>query len=157
MKRASLLASLVSTALAALAIASPKAHALVLTPAGIADGFTLNEFVSEFPNSGSFGVGPLGMAVNSAGNVIVNDSSFSSGLNYVFKDVNGQTVANALSSTPNPGFPPAYAFSHGSVWGSTGFDPASGNPAGALVKTMTERSMRFTAIFLSRTGYGRIP
>jgi hypothetical protein len=117
---------------AALAIASPKAHALVLTPAGIADGFTLNEFVSGFPNSGLFGVGPLGMAVNSAGNVIVNSGA--DGLNYVFKDVNGQTVGDALSSTPSPGFPPAYAFSNGSVWGSTGFSPHSGNPADALVK-----------------------
>ena len=120
--------------LAALALPSPKAYALVLTPAGIADGFTLSEFVSGFPNA--FSIGPLGLAVNRDGNVIVNDNTqaVGGGLNYVFKDVDGQTVADALSSTPNPGFPPAYAFSNGSVWGGTGFTPAGGNPVGALVK-----------------------
>lgn len=102
-----------------------------LTAAGIADGFSLSEFVSGFANNG---VGPLGMAVNSDGNVIVNDNSEVGGLNYVFKDVDGQTVAAALGTAPNPGFPPAYAFSNGSVWGSTGFSPAGGNPSGALVK-----------------------
>src|SRR4029077_13301000 len=98
-----------------------------------ADGFTLSEFVSGLGPSGTFGVGPLGMAVNSDGNVIVNDNDVGA-LNYVFKDVDGQTVGNALSSTPNQGFPPAYAFSNGSVWGSTGFSPAGGDPSGALVK-----------------------
>jgi hypothetical protein len=126
MMRSILIASISFTALA---IASSSADALDLTAAGVADGFTLSEFVSGF-TGGS--VGPLGMAVNSDGNVIVNN--FPTGLNYVFKDIDGQTVAAALSSTPNPGFPPAYTFSNGSVWGSTGFDPASGNPAGALVK-----------------------
>ncbi len=125
MKRSILVGSF---SFAALAIASSAANALDLTAAGIADGFSLSEFVSGFPNDG---VGPLGMAVNSDGNVIVNDAT---GLNYVFKDINGQTVGNALSSTPNPGFPPAYAYSNGSVWGSTGFSPAGGNPSGALVK-----------------------
>jgi hypothetical protein len=117
-----------------LAISSPNGYALVLTPAGIADGFTLSEFVSGFPNN--FSIGPLGLAVNSDGNVIVNDNTqaVGGGLNYVFKDTDGQTVADALSSTPNPGFPPAYAFSNGSVWGSTGFTPAGANPVGALVK-----------------------
>jgi hypothetical protein len=96
----------------------------------MADGFKLSEFVSGL--GASSGVGPLGMAVNSDGNVIVNDAVGS--LNYVFKDVDGQTAAQALSSTPNQGFPPAYAFSNGSVWGSTGFTPHLGNPSGALVK-----------------------
>jgi PEP-CTERM motif len=129
MMRSILIASISFTALA---IASSRADALDLTAAGIADGFTLSEFVSGLGPSGTFGVGPLGMAVNSDGNVIVNDNV--GALNYVFKDVDGQTVGNALSSTPNQGFPPAYAFSNGSVWGSTGFSPAGGNPSGALVK-----------------------
>ena len=128
MMRSILIASISFTALA---IASSRADALDLTAAGIADGFSLSEFVSGFANNG---VGPLGMAVNSDGNVIVNDNSEVGGLNYVFKDVDGQTVAAALGTAPNPGFPPAYAFSNGSVWGSTGFSPAGGNPSGALVK-----------------------
>jgi hypothetical protein len=128
MMRTILISSLSFTALA---IASSGANALDLTAAGIADGFTLSEFVSGLgPSSGC--CGPLGMAVNSDGHVIVND--FSTGLNYVFKDVDGQTASAALSSTPNPGFPPAYAYSNGSVWGSTGFTPAGGHPADSLVK-----------------------
>jgi hypothetical protein len=128
MMRSILIASISFTALA---IASSSADALELTAAGVADGFTLSEFVSGFANNS---VGPLGMAVNSDGNVIVNDNSEVGGLNYVFKDIDGQTVAAALGTAPNPGFPPAYAFSNGSVWGSTGFNPAAGNPGGALVK-----------------------
>ena len=89
---------------------------------------SLSEFVSGFANNG---VGPLGMAVNSDGNVIVNDNSEVGGLNYVFKDVDGQTVAAALG-TPPIRFSAAYAF-NGSVWRS-GFSPAGGNPSGALVK-----------------------
>ena len=107
-----------------------SAHsAEVLTPAGMALGFSLTTFASGFPTTG---VGPLGMAVNSDGNVIVNSSA--NGLNYVFHNADGQTPASAISSTPSPGFPPAYAFSNGSVWGSTGFSPAAGQPSGQLVK-----------------------
>jgi hypothetical protein len=123
------LLSTLATAFATLWMSS--AHSVeTLTAAGIADGFTLSTFASGFPNNG--GVGPLGMAVNSDGNVIVN--SFGNGLNYVFHDVDGQTPASAVSSTPSPGFPPAYAFSNGSVWGSTGFSAAAGQPNGQLVK-----------------------
>ena len=153
MMRRILIASISFTALA---IASAGANALDLTAAGIADGFTLSEFVSGFANNG---VGPLGMAVNSDGNVIVNDNSEVGGLNYVFKDVDGQTVAAALGTAPNPGFPPAYAFSNGSVWGSTGFSPAGGQPEPARSSNSTtmEPSIRYTPIFPSRTVYGPIP
>jgi len=50
-----------SLSFTALAIASSSADALDLTAAGVADGFTLSEFVSGLGPSG-FGVGPLGMA-----------------------------------------------------------------------------------------------
>ena len=115
----------------ALAIASSGANALDLTAAGIADGFSLSEFVSGL-GVASFGVGPLGMAVNSDGNVIVND---------LWAD----SIMSSRMSTGRRSPPPSAArrtrdfrrrlcFSNGSVWGSTGFSPAGGNPGGALVK-----------------------
>ena len=65
------LLSTLATAFATLWMSS--AHSVeTLTAAGIADGFTLSTFASGFPNNG--GVGPLGMAVNSDGNVIVTVS-----------------------------------------------------------------------------------
>jgi PEP-CTERM motif len=90
---------------------------LTLTGAGVADGFNLTTFVSGF-GVGDGGVGPLGVAVAGNGNVIVDASNLSK--NYVFTDVNGQTLASAISSTAFFGFPPAYASSGGSVYGSYG-------------------------------------
>ena len=99
---------------------------LTVTAAGTADGFSLSTFVTGFTNNT---VGPLGIAVNSDGNVVV-DSSFNL-TNYVFHDTDGQTVAGAISSTAFNAFPPAYATAAGSVWGSGGF---TGPNAGKLVK-----------------------
>jgi hypothetical protein len=90
---------------------------LVLTSAGVTDGFSLSTFASGFPSRST--IGPLGIAVNSAGKVIVNSSG--DGKNYIFNDTNGQTPATALSSVSGANYPAAYAFSNGSVWGSTGF------------------------------------
>jgi hypothetical protein len=60
-----------------------------------------------------------GSAVNSDGNIILNASRDSGGArNYVFHDVNNQTAANAISSTPFAGFASALAYSNGSVWAS---------------------------------------
>jgi hypothetical protein len=93
---------------------------LALTAAGIADGFSLSTFLTS--NQGSPGaVGPTGMAVNSDGNVIVNNAATDS-KNYVFSNTNGQTLGSALSSVSGANYPAAYAYSNGSVWGSTGFN-----------------------------------
>ncbi len=108
---------------------------LSLTPQGKADGFVLSEFVSGFPvASGGLpaSFGPFGVAVNSDRNVIV--LSGADDVNYVFKDVDGQTLANALTSTPGPGIPPAYAYSNGSVWGSTSAFPNGSALSFSLVK-----------------------
>ncbi|MCW3473985.1 SPASM domain-containing protein [Limobrevibacterium gyesilva] len=102
--------------------AAPAHAQLAVTPAGAALGFTLTSFVTGFPNNG---VGPLGMAVNSDGNVIVNSST--ENRNYVFSNVTNQTLANALSSTAFNAFPPAYAASGGVVYGSGGFSGANAN------------------------------
>jgi PEP-CTERM motif-containing protein len=114
-----ILASLASTAKA-------DTPTLSLTPVGVADGFTLNTVVDGFGQISGCCGGPLGNAVNSDGNIIVN-SSFAAGIptNYVFKDVDNQTLASALSSTPFNFFPPAYATSNGSVWASGGITAAN--------------------------------
>ena len=99
---------------------------LTLTSAGMADHFSLSTFVSGF---GAGSIGPRGMAVASYGNVIVNASNLSA--NYVFHDSDAQTLASAVSHTPVSAYPPAYATTKGSVYGSGGF---SGPNAGQLIK-----------------------
>lgn len=128
-------------ATAAVAIVSgfaTSAHAgLTVTAAGAADGFSLTKFASgfQFGAGENGGVGPLGMAVDSAGQVIVDSAA--NGQNYVFNDVDGQTIATAISHTASPGYPPAYAYSNGAVWGSTGF-------GGRLVKLNNDGSLNTT-------------
>ena len=109
-----------SLAIGVIALSAASAQAsLVLTSAGVNDGFSLSTFASGFSSTGA-AVGPLGIAVNSAGNVIVNSAG--DGRNYVFSNSNGQTPATALSSVGGANYPAAYATANGSVWGSTGFN-----------------------------------
>lgn len=105
---------------------APASASLAVTPTGAALGFTLDSFVSGVPVCSGC-VGPLGIAVNSDGNVIVNMSALD-GKNYVFSNTNGQTLGSALSSTSGANYPAAYATANGSVWGSTGFN------SGQLIK-----------------------
>jgi len=111
-----------------LTLTNPLHASLVITPAGSALGFSLSNFVTGFGNPTGC-CGPLGMAVASNGNVVVDASNLS--MNYVFSDVDGQTLGTAISHTAFSGFPPAYAASNGAVWGSGGF---SGPNAGHLIK-----------------------
>src|SRR4051812_31294456 len=99
MKKATL-ALLLASALGPLTIGQPALAGLTLTTDGTNLGFHLNSFVTGFVQSGA-GVGPLGMAVTSDGNVLVNTSSAagSNGVNYVFQNVNNQTVANHIGGT----------------------------------------------------------
>src|SRR5215471_7066339 len=88
---------------------------LTLTPQGMADGFRLTSFVNGFPGPSFIDYGPFGIAVASNGNVIVN-SGFDN-RNYVVADVDGQSIANAISSAPfNSGFGSSFAVSGGMVW-----------------------------------------
>jgi hypothetical protein len=93
-KKFALIASCASAALT-LAMA-PVAHAaLSLTAAGITDGFVLSTFVNGY----SFGTyGPLGQGIDSAGHVITGSAG--DGKVYVFKDIDNQTLASAISATP---------------------------------------------------------
>jgi len=79
--------------------AAAQISSLALTTAGITDGFNLTPFVTGFPGSG---MGPLGLVVAPNGNVIIDSTS--DGRNYVFADIDGQTIADNLSSTPFTGF-----------------------------------------------------
>ncbi len=92
--------SLAATAGAALAVglgfASPADATLALTPDGIADGFTLTTFVSGYNFGGNYG--PLAQGILPDGNVVTG--SVGDGNIYVFKDVDNQTLASAVSATP---------------------------------------------------------
>jgi hypothetical protein len=90
-----------------------------LTTDGTNLGFTLSTIVSGLPTNNGNSYDVLGSAINSDGKIILNAASDSGGnRNYVFSDVNGQTAANAISSTPFSGFASALAYSNGSVWAS---------------------------------------
>ena len=106
-----------SAALAMGAAASANAGAPpVITQAGIDLGFTLSTIVSGLPSFNGSSYDVLGSAINSDGNIVLNNASTRT--NYVFKDVDGQTAANALSSTPYGGFASALAYANGAVWSS---------------------------------------
>lgn len=83
-------------AVALSAALSPAAHAgLTLTTDGINAGFTLSTFVSGY-NFGNYG--PLSQAVLPNGNIITG--SVGNQQIYVFKDVDNQTLGDAISATP---------------------------------------------------------
>ena len=69
----------------------------MLTADGIADGFTLTTFLSGFSFANNV-YGPLAQGIAPNGNVITG-SAVDSKI-YVFKDVDNQTLANAVSTTP---------------------------------------------------------
>jgi hypothetical protein len=86
---------LLSTVTAPLAF---SAHAqLHLAAAGTTAGFNLSLFVDQVPNSG-FCCGPLGIATNNLGQVVLQDHP--NGRNYVFTDVDKQHFGANLSSAP---------------------------------------------------------
>jgi PEP-CTERM motif len=97
----------------------------------------LSTFAAGFPNPGGAGCcGPLGLSLNGLGQVIVDSSQNST--NYVFTDVDGQTLGSAVTSSTFNAFPPAMALSNGSTWTSGGF---SGPNAGNLIKLNNDGSI----------------
>jgi hypothetical protein len=89
------LATSACTAINLLCITAPAHCALSLTQAGIDAKFTLTSFVSGY----NFGIyGPLAQGIAANGNVITG--SVGDGKIYVFHDVDGQTLASAVSATP---------------------------------------------------------
>jgi len=97
MGRLSSIASLALTIGLGLAIVTPVRADLTLTAAGIADGFTLTEFVGGYSFGGGINYGPLAQGILPNGNVVTG--SYGDGKIYVFNDINGQTLSSAVSST----------------------------------------------------------
>lgn len=80
---------------AALCVTAFQAQALSLTADAIANGFTLSLTIDSIPASG-YCCGPLGIATNSAGQIVMQD--YPNGANYVFANHDGQHFSDALSS-----------------------------------------------------------
>jgi hypothetical protein len=132
----------------ALTAVTPARADLTLTTDGINLGFTLSKFITTVGFNGNGCCGPLGLAVNSDGNVIVDVSNLQQ--NYVFNDVDGQTLGTAISHTPFAAFPPAYANSGGVVYGHGGY---SGYPhAGQLIKFNNDGSINTATSLVDQTG-----
>jgi WD40 repeat protein len=83
-----------ATAACLLLSGSPANATLKLTAEGTADGFTLTTFLSGY----SAQYGPLAQGILPNGNIITG-SEFDRKI-YVFKDVDNQTLSNAVSATP---------------------------------------------------------
>jgi hypothetical protein len=129
----------VVVALAMLFVATPvgRAATLTLTPAGIADGFTLTTFATLNPGAqNTFNFGPFGVAVASNGNVIVSNDPNST--RYAFLDVDGQTAATALNSLPSSSTTIAYASAGGQAYGGDGLGHfVQFNPNGTINHILT--------------------
>ena len=94
------------------------AGTLTLTPAGMADGFTLTTFATLNPGAeDGFSFGPFGVAVASNGNVIVSNEANTDRTRYAFLDVDGQTPATALNSLPSSSGLVGYASAGGQAYG----------------------------------------
>jgi hypothetical protein len=102
--------------------AVPAKAQLTLTPAGVADGFTLSTFVGGYNFGGGINYGPLAQGILPNGNVITG--SFGDRNLYIFTDVDGHTLAPAsavsiipyVSTTGNPQW--EFATVGGQVYGA---------------------------------------
>jgi hypothetical protein len=93
-----LLMAAAAVAIVTVTTGGPARAALTLTAAGIADGFALSLF-ADTPGPASGCCGPLGIATNNLGQVVLQYYPTSS--NFVFNDVDGQHLpGTALSSAP---------------------------------------------------------
>src|SRR5256885_6372275 len=94
------LATILVSASVCWSLASPAEASLTLTPAGLADGFTLSTFVSGYTAQ----YRPLAQGILPNGNVLtgslINTPNVGPPTIFVFPDVDGQTLATALSKTP---------------------------------------------------------
>ena len=109
-----------SIAIAAFGMASTaSAFPLTLTAAGTGLGFTLSTVVSSLSGGTPNCCNVLGSAVNSAGQIIVNNAG--DGRNYLFANVDNQVGPGAaISSSQDFGFPTAMANAGGTVYAGGG-------------------------------------
>lgn len=98
MTRISSVALLASTGVMFFSLSTPAHASLILTAAGIADGFTLTTFLSGYDAQ----YGPLAQGIAPNGDVITGSLLNTSGAVgptiMVFNDVDGQTLSDAVSS-----------------------------------------------------------
>jgi hypothetical protein len=93
-RKPSWIALLAFIAVVLFAVVTPANADLVLTAAGVSNGFTLTTFVNGYNAQ----YGPLAQGIAPNGNVITG-SAFNNEI-FVFNDVDGQTLATAVASTP---------------------------------------------------------
>jgi hypothetical protein len=93
-RKPSWIALLAFAAAVLFAVVTPAHADLVLTAAGVSNGFTLTTFVSGYNAQ----YGPLAQGIAPNGNVITG--SLLNNEIFVFNDVDGQTLATAVASTP---------------------------------------------------------
>ena len=119
--RISLRCALFGAALVAPVLVNPSTGraALTLTLAGVTDGFNLSLFVDEVPATG-FCCGPLGIATNSGGQVVLQVYQ---NTNYLFKDVDNQHFSANLGGAS----PPFTATSYGMAITNSGGTLYAGN------------------------------
>ena len=110
--KATLRAALTASVLTGLLGATAQAH-LVLTAAGIADGFTLSVFSTD---SGTT-YGSLGVVNGNAGQVI--SSGFARNELYLYPNVDGQTFGGQLATAGIAGTPTGIASVGGNVYVGT--------------------------------------
>jgi hypothetical protein len=103
-------------AILAMSVPLEGAGTLTLTAAGVNAGFTLSTFATINPGA-TGNTGPYGVGVTSSGTVLVNN--FVNDTRYVFNDVDGQTVASALSAiSPSGSLDTEFARAGGQLYGS---------------------------------------
>jgi hypothetical protein len=140
--RAKLMTLLVGASFGMMSASTPSRADLALTAAGTADGFTLDNFMTGVPatsgNPSNGCCGPLGIATNSAGQVVFQVYSVG---NFLVSDVNGQAFnpATQTSNLTSTGYGMAITNSGGTLY--TGNNDAGGtlqklNADGSLNSTV---------------------
>jgi len=128
--------TMIAAGVLAIGAAGPAKADLMLNATGIADGFSLSTFVTGVPATSSSCCGPLGIATNSSGQVVMQVYSNN---NYVFNDVDGQTFADKLSAAS----PAVTAGSYGMAITNDGGTLYSGNndTGGQLIQLNADGSL----------------
>lgn len=119
----------------ALTVGRPTQAALMLTPEGVAAGFTLTTFATINPTFTGFQFGPFGLAVTATGKVIVSNQA--NNRRYVFNDVDGQTIASALTSVSSDSGTSGYATAGGLAYGANNSRFVQFNDDGTVNRVLT--------------------
>ncbi|MBS0447828.1 MAG: PEP-CTERM sorting domain-containing protein [Proteobacteria bacterium] len=107
-------------AAAGAAVMAPAHADLTLTADGMSLGFTLSNFATVVPGNSGCCSGPFGVAMDTTGGLNTVIVSAGVGTRYTFNDMDGQTTATALTSTPSSSSTSAYATAGGLAYGGDG-------------------------------------